>query len=97
MGLEAAMNPDAGTSGGTSNDNGGSVASGGGLIFGCRSTVGLEGGFGEIRLGRDYVPTFGNLSGMHPFGTNVRASNSVGYFLPNLPGLFPLAWFFLGA
>lgn len=36
-----------------------------------RSTVELMGNFGEIRLGRDYVPTFTNLTvANHPFGTN---------------------------
>jgi len=36
-----------------------------------RSTVELMGNFGEIRLGRDYVPTFTNLTvAHHPFGTN---------------------------
>jgi len=37
-----------------------------------RSTVELMGNFGEIRLGRDYVPTFTNLTvANHPFGANV--------------------------
>lgn len=79
------------------------------LDFSRRSTVSLSGPFGEIRLGRDMVPTdwndlqysvFGpqsvgatlvlqaagrNLTG-RPFlpgdGNAVRASNSLGYFLP---------------
>ncbi len=84
-----------------------------------RSTVSLSGGFGEVRLGRDYVPTFWNDTIFDPFGTNgsgtnvistinasgafsatnpwggignvnaVRASNSIGYFLPpNLGGFY---------
>jgi predicted porin len=73
-----------------------------------RSTVSLLGGFGEVRLGRDYTPTFLNVLAYEPWGyvgvasmansrlaggfspatTTVRASNSVGYFLPNLGGLF---------
>jgi len=71
-----------------------------------RSTVSLQGSFGEIRLGRDYVPDFWNHSIFDPFGTNgvgqsinvigalngattfTRASNSVGYFLPPLGGLY---------
>ncbi|MBU1359694.1 MAG: porin [Gammaproteobacteria bacterium] len=76
--------------------------------FARRSTVSLSGGFGEIRLGRDYKPTFWNHTVFDPFGTNgvgtnliqtaggtleaggnVRASNSVGYFLPpNLGGFY---------
>jgi predicted porin len=35
-----------------------------------RSTVSLSGGWGELRLGRDYVPTFWNLTVFDPFGTN---------------------------
>lgn len=34
-----------------------------------RSTVSLLGGFGEVRLGRDYVPTFWNHTVFDPFGT----------------------------
>lgn len=41
-----------------------------GLTFGRQAFVGLEGGFGEVRLGRDYAPTFWNLSVYDPFGTN---------------------------
>lgn len=106
--LEAAVNPDVGSSGATSTNNKDSVNSGG-LTFGRRSTMSLAGNWGELRLGRDYVPSFGNLGvATHPFGTNgvgssgqlfypvstggttvrtnVRASNSVGYFLPAMGG-----------
>ena len=41
-----------------------------GFNFLRRSTVSLSGGFGEIRLGRDYTPTFWNLTVFDPFGTN---------------------------
>ncbi|MCW5655663.1 porin [Hydrogenophaga sp.] len=54
--LEGALNPDTGTAGG--------------LNFQRRSTVSLMGGFGEVRLGRDYVPTFWNHTVFDPFGTN---------------------------
>ncbi len=37
--------------------------------FNRRSTVSLSGGFGEIRLGRDYSPTFWNNTVFDPFGT----------------------------
>ena len=73
-----------------------------------RSTVSLLGNFGEVRLGRDYTPSYWNLTRFDPFGTNgvgsllnvttvlgsgattlVRASNSVGYFLPSgIGGLY---------
>ena len=64
-----------------------------------RTTVSLGGNFGEVRLGRDYTPTFSNNSAYDAFGTNgvgdsshvlqkatgtfVRADNSIGYFLPS--------------
>ncbi|MEG0557548.1 MAG: porin [Comamonas sp.] len=84
------------------------------LTFARRSTVSLAGAWGEVRLGRDYTPTYmiqSEFSG--PWVTNgvgeslvyraravvygssnggqsthVRASNSIGYFLPkSLSGL----------
>lgn len=73
--LEAAVSPDNGTGGSTSLDNRSAGLSGingsQGLTFGRRSTVSLMGKWGELRLGRDYVPSFNNLTvSMHPFGTN---------------------------
>lgn len=47
-------------------DNGGNS----GLVFARRSTVSLIGSFGEVRLGRDYVPDFWNHTFFDPFGTN---------------------------
>ena len=41
-----------------------------GLTFNRRSTVSLTGGFGEVRLGRDYTPQFWNWTVYDPFGTN---------------------------
>jgi predicted porin len=96
--------PTSAATGGT----GGVVAAGSqGLTFNRRSTVSLAGGWGEIRLGRDYSPQFWNLTVFDPYGTNgvgtnqilnsqsvanvvaVRASNSIGYFLPgNLGGFY---------
>ena len=117
--LEAAVAPDTGAGGGTSTNNKDSVNPGG-LTFGRRSTMSLAGNWGELRLGRDYVPAFGNLTvTMHPFGTNgvgnagqlfypvstggttvrtnVRASNSIGYFLPaNLGGIYGQVMYALG-
>jgi len=54
--LEGAMNPDTGTPAGQT--------------WQRRSTVSLMGGFGELRLGRDYTPTFWNHTIFDPFGTN---------------------------
>jgi len=90
------------------------AASGTGLVFNRRATVSLAGGFGEIRLGRDYTPQFWNLTVFDPYGTvgvgtnqmlnsivtgptAVRASNSVGYFLPgNLGGFYGQAQVYRG-
>lgn len=42
----------------------------GGQTWQRRATVSLLGGFGEVRLGRDYTPTFWNHTVFDPFGTN---------------------------
>jgi predicted porin len=55
--------------GGMSPDTGGT-----GQNWQRRSTVSLLGGFGEIRLGRDYTPTFFNKTVFDPFGTNGQGS-----------------------
>ena len=70
--LEAGVNNDNGSGGTTSTNNQGAsgVTGGGGLTFNRRSTVSLNGGFGEVRLGRDYTPTFWNHTIYDPFGTN---------------------------
>jgi predicted porin len=54
--IEGAMSPDNGTATGQT--------------WQRRSTVSLMGGFGELRLGRDYTATFWNLTIFDPFGTN---------------------------
>jgi predicted porin len=110
--LEAGVNNDDGSLAGTNVNNQalaadapGVRAGSQGLTFNRRSTVSLGGGFGEVRLGRDYTPQFWNHTVYDAFGTNgvgtsvlasslnkggptfVRASNSIGYFLPgNLGG-----------
>jgi predicted porin len=113
--LEAALNPSAGYgSSGTNLNNQTSTISAGGLTFNRRSTVSLSGGFGELRVGRDYVPSFWNYALFDPFGANsvgaalpnytgaaiptfVRASNSIGYFLPgNLGGFYGQAMYAFG-
>ena len=59
--LEGAMSPDNGNAGGQT--------------WQRRSTVSLMGGFGEIRLGRDYTPSFWNYTIFDPFGTNGMGSS----------------------
>jgi predicted porin len=102
--LEGGVSNDNGSQGGTVVSSGTSTMSG---MFNRRSTVSLSGNFGEVRLGRDYTPTFWNDTVFDPFGTNgvgtnlissarlsgdvnyVRASNSIGYFLPsNIGGVY---------
>jgi predicted porin len=65
--LEGALGPDTGT--GTSSYGNGN--SGGNFYqFRRRSTVSLSNAWGELRLGRDYTPTFWNWTVFDPFGTN---------------------------
>jgi len=119
--LEAGLTNDDGQGAGTNANNQASGAAAGGplvgkqgLTFNRRSTVSLAGGWGELRLGRDYTPQFWNLTVFDPFGTNgagttqtlnsiitgvtaVRASNSIGYFLPgNLGGFYGQVQTYLG-
>lgn len=57
----------------------------GGLTnFSRRSTVSLSGGFGEIRLGRDFTPTFWNDSIFSPFSTIGVGANVVSTVGTNL-------------
>jgi len=86
--LRSGINPDTGTSNAK--------------FWNRRATVSLYTNFGELRLGRDYVPTFWTQALNDPFGYNgigsvgnvarygqVRADNSFGYFLPsNLGGFY---------
>jgi len=46
-------------------------------LFNRRSTVSLSGRFGEVRLGRDYTPTFWNDTIFDPFGTNGVGTNAI--------------------
>lgn len=112
--LEAGVNNDDGT-GAASNTNNQAVTAANagtqGLTFNRRSTVSLEGGFGEVRLGRDYTPQFWTETAYDPFGTNgvgsniatakggvtgVRASNSIGYLSPSFSGLKVWAQAYMG-
>lgn len=62
--IEGALGPDTGT--GASSLGNGSAAQ----EWRRRSTLSLMGGFGELRLGRDYTPSFWNYTVFDPFGTN---------------------------
>lgn len=59
--------------GGLTNDDG----TAGGFSFTRRSVVGLTGNWGEVRLGREYTPTFTNDSAFDPFGTNGVGTNVI--------------------
>ena len=97
--LESGLNTDTGTGQATNTNNQPSGAAGGGAVtFNRKSYLYLESqNLGQIRLGRDYTPTFWNLFLYDPFRTGVgmsahvlhgttstgfRTSNSVGYFSP---------------
>ncbi|MEO5844889.1 MAG: porin [Caldimonas sp.] len=80
--IRSGFNPDTGTSNAK--------------FWNRQSTVSLYSGAGELRLGRDYVPTFWNQAVFDPFGFNgigstgnvaryvqVRQDNAIGYFLPS--------------
>jgi len=69
--LEAGLATDTGTGLPTNSNNqlSGLTAPNGGLTFNRRSTVSLTGPFGELRLGRDYTPTFWSTALFDPFGT----------------------------
>jgi len=62
--LEAGMSNDVGNAGGGNGQTGVTA------FFNRRSTVSLSGGFGEIRLGRDYVNTFSTIAGADAYGAN---------------------------
>ena len=69
--LEGGLNPADGTASG--------------FKFLRRSTAQLSGGFGEIRLGRDYTPSFWNTTIYDAFGTNgVGTAASVGMTMNNM-------------
>jgi predicted porin len=115
--LEAALNASSGigSSGTNTRNQAPKDVTAGGLTFNRRATVGVAGSWGELRLGRDYTPSYWNYAVYDAFGNNsvgavlsaytgdgaastfVRASNSVGYFLPaNLGGFFGQAMYAFG-
>lgn len=88
--LEAGVSVDNGT-GGPSNTNnqasgvGSTPAGTQGLTFNRRSTASVGGPLGELRVGRDYTPTFWSLTYFDPFGANGVGANQV--FLSQAGGL----------
>ena len=75
--MEAGVNTDNGTGSGTNTNNqaGGQIASTSvvgaqGLTFNRRMTASVMGGFGEVRVGRDYTPLFWTQTVYDPLGTN---------------------------
>jgi predicted porin len=81
--LEAGVSADTGQAGSTIL---GSSATSAPQLFNRRSTVSLSGRFGEVRLGRDYVPTFWNDTVFDPFGTNGAGSSAINVALGGLGG-----------
>jgi predicted porin len=67
--LEGALGPDTG-SGNSSYGNSDFATGNNAFMFRRRSTLSLSNQWGELRLGRDYTPTFWNWTVFDPFGTN---------------------------
>ncbi|WP_019139569.1 porin [Noviherbaspirillum massiliense] len=81
-------------------DNGGLDQ--GGRLFGRQAWVGLNGGFGTVKLGRQYTPIFTVLDSLDPFSTGIiggdagalavfetygiRMDNTINYSMPNVGG-----------
>lgn len=77
--LEAGVGTDDGRGASTSSNNQPSgTGAPSGITFNRRSTVSFSGAAGEIRLGRDYTPSFWNLSVFDPFG--VLSVAQIGHF-----------------
>jgi predicted porin len=109
--LEAGVGNDSGAGANTNTNNQATGATTSGLTFNRKSTVGLVGSMGEIRLGRDYSPQFYPDAQYDPFGTNgvassliaygggfaaVRASNMVAYHSPNVGGFTVMLGSYMG-
>ena len=109
--LEAGVANDSGAGANTNTNNQASGATTSGLTFNRKSTVGLVGSMGEIRLGRDYSPQFYPDAQYDPFGTNgvassliayqggltaVRASNMVAYHSPDFGGIRVMLGSYMG-
>ncbi len=81
--LEGALSADTGTQGVTSINGGTNNAA---ATFTRRATVSLAGGWGEVRLGRDYTATFWNSTIFDPFGTNgVGSAGNLAFVMATTP------------
>jgi len=60
-----------------SNNNTTAASTAGGFSFNRQATVGVSGNFGEVRLGRDYTPTFYVDAVYDPFGVNGVGTNAI--------------------
>ena len=70
-----------------------------GTFMGRKATLGLEGAFGEVSLGRQFTPAYLNLDSFDPFSTGtagqatnifhtvLRANNAIIYSMPTLNGV----------
>ncbi len=92
--LEAGLAADNGTIGGgnggaNSNAAGSTGSAASASFFNRRSTVSLLGAFGEVRLGRDYTPTFWNHTIFDVFGTNGVGSSTNIISRPAAPAVTP--------
>jgi len=108
--LEMGLAPDTGL-GLTANPNNqpsGATVVPAGMTFNRRSILQVGGNWGELRVGRDYVPSFWPLYLYDPFRTgvgfggitilgstvtNLRASNTVAYITPGCDGIVCKGWF----
>jgi predicted porin len=69
------------------------VGTDGAFEFNRRSTVSLESDFGEIRLGRDYTPTYWNDNLFDPFGVNGVGTSLISTAMGQTsPGSFKSGW-----
>jgi predicted porin len=75
----------------TTNNQLNGIAGGGALNFNRRSTVSLSGPFGEVRLGRDYTPTFLNIPIFDAVGTGSGIGSTPLYVYAINGGGFPTA------
>jgi predicted porin len=71
--IESSLGNDDGTAGAGINN----FTTGSNQFFNRRTTVSLSGVFGEVRLGRDYVPSFWSDTVFDPFGTNGVGTNLI--------------------
>ncbi|MES3000828.1 MAG: porin [Pseudomonadota bacterium] len=87
--LEASANTDEGIGQASNSNNqasgaGAAVAGRQGLVFNRRSTVSIGGNWGELRLGRDFTPSYWNIGIFDPFGNNGVAKTLT---VENSPGV----------